>query len=177
MQDKTVHMDEALSKFIESWGLMGSIWGINPSVARVHALLIASDEPVSLDVIANSLKISRGNASMSLRDLRNWGIVKLVKEPGDRQDYYVTVPDIWKIFIAITKERKRREFDPTLEVVRETLSNLHKGSPRAVKKRLEDMEKLLATFDMIGNKFLVDENKAKYVLSFLSKFSGVKKKK
>ena len=159
----------AIDRFIESWGMMGSIWGINASMARVHALLIATEEAISLDDIATRLKISRGNASMSLRELRNWNIVHLVKKPGDRQDYYVTESDIWKIFVLITKERKRREFDPVMEVVSETISGLKKDSSDSVTGRLKDMEKLLSTMNTLGERFLTDEGKIRYVFSVLSK--------
>ena len=169
--------NENIHGFIESWGRMGSVWGINNSVARVHALLLVTENPLSLDDIANSLKISRGNASMSLRELKNWGIIKLLKEPGDRQDYYVTESDIWKIFIAISKGRKRREFDPVHEVVRETLGHLKKDSSGAVKKRLTELNDLMATLNAIGERFLQDEDKAKYILAFLSNFVIKGKKK
>lgn len=167
-----VAMDkEIIDKFIESWGRMGAVWGINTSTARVHALLIVAEEPLSLDDIAKQLKISRGNASMCLRELRNWTIVKLVKKPGDRQDYYETESDIWKIFIAIAKERKRREFDPVLDVVKDTLLHLQKNSLGNVKSRLEQMGELLTILNVIAERFLADEDKARYVLSFLSNFS------
>jgi DNA-binding transcriptional regulator GbsR (MarR family) len=92
---------------------MGSVWGVNTSTARVHALLMASDESLSLDDIASRLQISRGNASMCLKDLRNWGVVRLAKVPGDRRDYYVSEPDVWKMSFAIARERKRRPYAPT----------------------------------------------------------------
>jgi len=89
---------DVADKFIDSWGEMGSLWGLNSSMARVHALLIVSEEPRSLDDIADRLKISRGNASMCLKELRAWGVIRRVKIAGDRRDFYVTVPDIWKMF-------------------------------------------------------------------------------
>lgn len=165
---------EAISKFIESWGRMGAVWGINTSIARVHAILIVTEEPLSLDDIAKQLKISRGNASMCLRELRNWTIIKLVRKPGDRQDYYETESDVWKIFIAIAKERKRREFDPVLQVVKGTLPYLQKNSSATVKSRLEQMDELLIILDLIAERFLADEEKARYLLSFLSNFSKEK---
>lgn len=165
-------MDKAMTeKFIASWGRMGTMWGISASVARVHALLIASEEPLSLEEIATWLKISRGNASMSLRELRNWTIVRLVKKPGDRQDYYETESDIWKMFIAITKERKRREFEPMLAVVRDTLSHLQKGSNNETKARLRQMDELLTTLNAIAERFLADEASARAIISFVSRFS------
>ncbi|MEE9613652.1 MAG: transcriptional regulator [Thermodesulfobacteriota bacterium] len=169
--DKKTADRKTVDRFVESWGMMGSVWGTNTSMARVHALLIVTEEPLSLDDIAKRLKMSRGNASMCLRELRNWTVVRLMKEPGDRQDYYVTEPDIWKVFVAIVKERKRREFDPVMETVREALPHMKKGSNAGVNARLKQMEEILATLDTIGERFLADEDKARYVLSFLSGFS------
>lgn len=165
-------MDNAMTeRFIASWGRMGSMWGISASVARVHALLIASEEPLSLEEIAVTLKISRGNASMCLRELRNWTIVRLVKMPGDRQDYYETESDVWKMFVAISKERKRREFDPMLSVVRETLSQLQKGSGEKARARLKQMDELVTTLNAVGERFLADEASARAILSIVSRFS------
>ncbi|MDH4227828.1 MAG: MarR family transcriptional regulator [Deltaproteobacteria bacterium] len=167
-------MDSGTKKFVDSWGMMGPVWGINASVARVHALLIASSEPISLEDIAERLGISKGNASMSLKELKNWGVVTLIKEPGDRQDYYVTDPDIWKIFIAIAKERKRREFDPVLKLVRESLPLIEKDGA-LVAKRFKDMDELLTTLDTLGEKFLESETVAKSILAFVSSFTKVAK--
>ena len=109
---------DTVQRFVEAWGAMGSLWGINRSVARVHALLMASDGPISLDEIAERLQISKGNASMSLRELRTFGVVRQVEVPGDRRDFYVTEPDVWTMFFRILKERKRREFDPAIDAIR-----------------------------------------------------------
>ena len=160
-----------IEKFVESWGSMGSVWGLNTSTARVHALLMASDEPLSLDDIAARLKISRGNASMCLKELRNWGVARKVKTAGDRRDYYVTEPDVWKMFFAIARQRKRREFDPILEVLRDTLKEAGKGGGSA-EARLRQMEEFLATLDSIAEKFLEDEDKARSVLGFLAGSGG-----
>src|SRR5512146_713684 len=128
---------DALAKFIDAWGAMGSLWGINRSVARVHALLMASEEPVSLDEIAERLQISKGNASMSLRELRTFGVVRQVEVPGDRRDFYVTEPDVWSRVFRILKERKRREFDPALEAIHRLLEQ--PGAKGQVLGRLEQM--------------------------------------
>ena len=170
MAEKT----EAIDKFIESWGVMGSVWGINASTARVHALLLTSEEPVSLDDIANRLAISRGNASMCLKELRNWKVVKLVKEPGDRRDYYLSESDVQKMFFAIAKERKRREFDPIVEVVETTLRALTRESPGRQDKvpaRLREMEKLLGTLKVVAERFLGNEKMATSILPFLLRSS------
>ena len=166
---------EVLDSFVESWGAMGSIWGVNTSVARVHALLIATDKPLSLDDIAESLKISRGNANTCLRELRNWNVIKLIKVPGDRHDYYVSEDDVWKMTFAIARERKRREYDPALAAVRHTLSKLKKGSDHRVESRLKQMEEMLATLDGMGEKLFANEKMAQKALSMLSVLAKIGK--
>jgi len=156
-------------RFIDSWGEMGTLWGLNSSMARIHALLIVSEGPLSLGDIAARLKISRGNASMSLKELRAWGVIRRTKVPGDRRDYYVTEPDIWKMFFAIVRERKRREFDPTLETVRETLSEARENEGGGdVEERLLEMEKLLSTMDRMAERFLEDEDQARSLMGFVA---------
>lgn len=155
-------------RFVDAWGQMGAVWGLNTSMARVHGLLLASAEPLGLDEIARSLEISRGNASMCLKELRNWGVVRRVKRRGERKDYYLTEPDVWKMFFAIARERKRREFDPALAVVREMLAGAGRNSPRAVVERFRQMQEFLAVLDGIAGRFLSEEEQARAVLAALS---------
>jgi DNA-binding transcriptional regulator GbsR (MarR family) len=157
---------ETLREFVEAWGAMGSLWGINRSVARVHALLMASDAPISLDEIADRLRISKGNASMSLRELRTFGVVRQVEAPGDRRDFYVTEPDVWTMFFRILKERKRREFDPALEAIRGLVERA--GAGGEVRARLEQMADLLATADGVMARFLRDPRSSRAALAFMS---------
>jgi DNA-binding transcriptional regulator GbsR (MarR family) len=165
---------DAADRFINAWGEMGSLWGLNSSMARVHALLIVAREPRSLDQIARRLRISRGNASMSLKELRNWGVVRRVKLAGDRRDYYVTEPDVWKMFFAIARERKRREFEPVIAAVREALASARAGAEDRVMDRLGQMAELLGTMDRVSAKFLEDESQARSLLAFLA---GAEEKK
>jgi HTH-type transcriptional regulator, glycine betaine synthesis regulator len=161
---------EALERFIDAWGAMGSLWGINRSVARVHALLMASEEPISLDEIAERLQMSKGNASMSLRDLRNFGVVRPVQLPGDRRDFYVTEPDVWTMFFRILQERKRREFDPALHAIRGALDE--PGATGAVRERLEQMADLLATVEGVVGRFVKDPQASRAALAFLTGMPG-----
>ena len=114
-------MDIATSrkKFIEAWGLLGSQWGVNRSVAQVHALLLLAPEPLTTDQIMEELVISRGNANMSLRQLVDWGIVYKKSVAGDRKEYYLAEKDIWKWSHKIGAVRKQRELDPVLELLGE----------------------------------------------------------
>jgi len=175
-----VHNNEAISNFIETWGVMGSVWGINSSTARVHALLILSEDPLSLDDVASRLEISRGNASMCLKELRNWRVIKQIKEPGDRKDYYVSESDAWKMFFAIIRERKRREFDPLVETVQNTLCSLKEqggGNKGEVQNRLKQMEELLRTLQNLTESLLAHEKKAKSILPLLVRFTKEAKNK
>jgi DNA-binding transcriptional regulator GbsR (MarR family) len=157
---------DRVQTFVEAWGAMGSLWGINRSVARVHALLMASEEPISLDDIAERLQISKGNASMSLRELRTFGVVRQVEVPGDRRDFYVTEPDVWTMFFRILRERKRREFDPALDAIRRLVDE--PGASGAVRGRLEQMADLLTTMDGVASRFLKDPESSRSALAFVA---------
>lgn len=157
---------DTLREFVEAWGAMGSLWGINRSVARVHALLMATERPLSLDEIAEALQMSKGNASMSLKELRTFGVIRQVEVPGDRRDFYVTEPDVWTMFFRILKERKRREFDPALDAIRGLVDR--SGAAGAVRERLEQMADLLATADGVMARFLKDPQSSRAALAFMT---------
>jgi len=157
---------DTVRQFVEAWGAMGALWGVNRSVARVHALLMATEEPLSLEEIAEQLDISKGNASMSLRDLRALGVVKQANVPGDRRDFYVTEPDVWTMFFRILKERKRREFDPALEAIHGLLEK--PGASGAVLGRLKQMQELLTTMERVAERFLGDPASSRTMLGFVA---------
>lgn len=156
--------------FIESWGSMGVLWGINRSMARIHAFLLTSEEPMDLDTMAESLKISRGNASMSLKELRSWGVIQRVHLPGERRDYYVAEYDAMKMFFEIVSERKRREFDPALHALRLLLAEANTEKYKKTHGRLTDIENLMTTVDRILNKCLENEKMSKAVIRILKGF-------
>jgi len=157
---------DTAQQFVEAWGAMGALWGINRSVARVHALLMATEDPLSLDEIAEKLQISKGNASMSLRELRTFGVVRQIEVPADRRDFYVTEPDVWTMFFRILKERKRREFDPALEAIHRLLEQ--PGAKGEVLGRLNQMAELLTTVEGVVNRFLKDPASSKAGLAFVA---------
>jgi HTH-type transcriptional regulator, glycine betaine synthesis regulator len=157
--------------FIDSWGAMGEAWGINRSIARVHALLLLSSEAVDLDTVAQRLNISRGNASMCLKELRNWGVIKPVHVSGDRRDFYEVEPDMWHMFFHIARERKKREFDPALAALTELLAGVGVKEDQRLRERLAQMEDLLTSADRLANRFLADETQAKHVFKFLKTFT------
>lgn len=107
-------LDEARRQFIETWGTLGSEWGINRSMAQVHALLLISPEPLSTEDIMEELNISRGNANMNVRDLMNWNLVQKNLVAGERKEFFTAEKDIWEIARRIAKERKKREIEPVL---------------------------------------------------------------
>ncbi len=106
-------------KFILHWGEMGTRWGINRTVAQVHALLFLSPVPLPADEISETLAVARSNVSTSLRELQGWRIVRVVHVLGDRRDHFESIKDVWEIFRIVSEERKRREIDPTLNVLAE----------------------------------------------------------
>lgn len=114
-----MNIAESRKVFIETWGTLGSQWGVNKSVAQVHALLLVAPDPVSTDYIMDELMISRGNANMSLRQLLDWGIIFKKSIPGDRKEYFMAEKDVWKWSHKIGAVRKQRELDPVLKVLDE----------------------------------------------------------
>ena len=128
-------------KFILHWGEMGTRWGINRTVAQVHALLFLSEKPLPADEIAKTLGVARSNISTSLRELQNWGIVRIVHVMGDRRDHFESMKDVWEMFRIIVDERKKREADPTLATLREAVAETRKpGAADAyTRERLADM--------------------------------------
>lgn len=111
--------DEARDEFINQWGTIGTGWGVNRTVAKIHALLITSPTPLSTDEVMEVLAISRGNANTSLRELVSWGLIRPITKPGQRKEFFEAEKDIWKMACTIARERKRREIEPAIAVVRE----------------------------------------------------------
>lgn len=110
-------MESVRDTFIRQWGAMGSQWGVNRSMAMIHALLLVSPEPLMTDAIMAELSISRGNANSNLRELVDWGLVYPVLVKGDRRDYFEAEKDVWRIFCIVARERKRREMEPAQKVL------------------------------------------------------------
>jgi DNA-binding transcriptional regulator GbsR (MarR family) len=110
-------LTEAKQQFISSWGAFGTHWGINRTMAQIHAFLLISAEPLTQDDIMEELNISRGNTNMNIRELINWGLVERVIVPGERKEFFIAEKDIWKVVRQIVKERKKRELDPMLKLL------------------------------------------------------------
>ena len=148
-------LSPAQQKFILHWGEMGTRWGVNRTVAQIHALLYLSPDPLPAEEIAATLGVARSNVSTSLRELEGWGIVRVVHQLGDRRDHFVSMPDVWEMFRVITQERKRREVDPTLAVLRECVQLARETSPGDKHMRvrllamLEFMESMCSLYEEV----------------------------
>jgi DNA-binding transcriptional regulator GbsR (MarR family) len=132
-------------KFVLHWGEMGTRWGINRTVAQVHALLFLSPKPLHAEEIATTLSVARSNVSTSLRELQGWGVVRVVHVLGDRRDHFESLKNVWEMFRIVSQERKRREIDPTLHVLHECVDDLKgAGAGHAyTRERLEEMLEFL----------------------------------
>lgn len=123
-------LEDLQERFVLHWGEMASAWGIPRTMGQIHALLYINPEPLSTDEIMLRLRISRGNASMSLRSLEDWGVVQRVHYRGERREYFQSLTDVWELFHTILRERKRREFDPLLRSLRQFHSDAEAGLQR-----------------------------------------------
>lgn len=112
-----MNVAEGKAQFIQTWGKLGTEWGISRTVAQCHALLLIADRPLSAEEIMDELSISRGNANMSLRDLIGWQLIEKVLVPGERREYFQAEKDIWEVARRVMRERKRRELEPVLTVL------------------------------------------------------------
>ena len=134
-------LSQAKRQFVLHWGEMGSRWGINRTVAQIHALLHVSAVPVTAEEIASTLSVARSNVSTSIRELQGWGLVRPVHVLGDRRDHFESIKDVWEMFRIIIDQRKRREIDPTLEVLRLCIAETETSDSKDAytKERLKDI--------------------------------------
>jgi DNA-binding transcriptional regulator GbsR (MarR family) len=128
-------------KFILHWGEMGTRWGINRTVAQIHALLFISPEPLNAERIAELLSVARSNVSTSLKELLGWGVIRIVHLQGDRRDHFESLGDVWQMFRIILDQRVKREIDPTLSLLRDCLTETSRKSAAEslVRERLRQM--------------------------------------
>jgi len=150
--------------FIRRWGEMGQTWGINRTMAEIHALLYICAAPLCTDDVMERLNISRGNASMSLRALCDWGIIRRMHKRGERREYFESLSDVWEMFSIIAAERKRREMDPVLETIKQCQQMLGEGALgkalaqqegiAATRQRLEGMEEFMEVTNRIFAQFV-----------------------
>jgi len=134
-----------MEKFILHWGEMGTRWGVNRTVAQIHALLYLSPRPVHSEEIANTLAVARSNVSTSLKELQNWGLIRVTHVMGDRRDHFESLKDVWEMYRVLLEERKRRELNPTLEMLHELMDELEKGGDEEAytRDRIKDITRFL----------------------------------
>jgi HTH-type transcriptional regulator, glycine betaine synthesis regulator len=157
-------LQTAQDLFIRRWGEMGQTWGINRTMAEIHALLYVVAQPLCTDDVMERLNISRGNTSMSLRALCDWGIVRRLHKRGERREYFESLSDVWDMFSLIAAERKRREMDPVLETIKQCIKmideeSLGKQSARGrdvqlTRERLAGMEEFMEVTNKIFQQFI-----------------------
>ncbi len=141
-----MHLTPVMQKFVLHWGEMGTRWGINRTVAQIHALLFISPRALDAEEIAETLSVARSNVSTSLRELQGWGIVRIVHVMGDRRDHFESMKDVWEMFQVILDERKKRECDPSLVVLRECVAEASKSGQKDSYAR-ERIGELLGFFE------------------------------
>ncbi|AKQ46795.1 transcriptional regulator [Rufibacter radiotolerans] len=145
-----MELPEAKQRFIEAWGKLGSEWGINRTMAQVHALLLISPEALTTEQVMKQLQISRGNANMTLRDLMNWGLIEKQHRSGERKEYFFAEKDVWTIARQVAKERKRRELEPVLKLLnqlQEVQGNDQDPEFNTFKTTVTDINKLAGNVD------------------------------
>jgi DNA-binding transcriptional regulator GbsR (MarR family) len=148
-------LSPTLSRFVLHWGEMGARWGVNRTVAQIHALLYIHGRPMHAEEIADTLGVARSNVSNSLRELQGWNLVKLVHLAGDRRDHFETSTQVWELVRTIVKERQKREIAPTIGVLRELLTDpAISREPAAAKLRMQETLELLETLTVWSDEML-----------------------
>ena len=146
MKSEAAKLREVRDGFVAQWGVMGSHWGINRTMAQVHALLMTSPDAMSTDEVMEELSICRGNAHTNLKELVNWGLLRIVIRKGERKEYFEAELDVWEIFRRIVEERKRREIDPTLGLLQECLSassGMKSAGGRSFHEQMKSLEEFV----------------------------------
>lgn len=148
-------LNPVAQRFVLHWGEMGSRWGVNRTVSQIHALLYFSGRPLPADEIAATLDVARSNVSTSLKELQNWNLIHVVHLMGDRRDHFSTSGDVWELFRTVIRERKQREFDPTIGVLKECLASddLDKEDA-AARQRIKETSALMEALSDWGDQML-----------------------
>ena len=174
----STRLAEVESEFVQLWGTMSSLWGINPTMARIHGLLYITGEALTMDDMMDRLGISRGNVSMNLAKLVEWGLVRREHRRGDRKERYASVSDVWEIFTRVAAQRKRREIDPVLTTLRQCRDELSAESlgEQAVTaevkeryRRVDDLLAFLQLMDHLSQQFLESHKSLRAAVEMLSK--------
>jgi HTH-type transcriptional regulator, glycine betaine synthesis regulator len=173
---------EVEDRFVDLWRTMSSLWGVSPTMAQIHGLLYITGQALSMDGIMARLGISRGNVSMNLSKLVEWGLVRRVHKRGDRKDYYESLSDVWEMFTLVAAQRKRREVDPILSTLRRCREEL---SPEAIgaaaeepvarerARRINDLYSFLALMDGLAQRFFESHGGLRAAVQLLAQEEGV----
>jgi DNA-binding transcriptional regulator GbsR (MarR family) len=149
-------LDDVEEEFLGLWRRMSSLWGVSPTMAEIHGLLYITGAALSMDDIMGRLGISRGNVSMNLSKLAEWGLIRRVHRRGDRRDYYESLRDVWEMFTLVAAQRKRREIDPILSTLRDCESRLatgRAGRDDERRRRVHDLLAFLTLVDSLAQRF------------------------
>lgn len=155
MSDERTKVEETRDEFITQWGIMGAQWGINRTMAQIHALLMTAPEVMSTDEVMEVLEISRGNAHTNLKDLVGWGLIRIVTKKGERKEFFEAEKDVWEIFRRVAQERKRREIDPALQTLRnckEATQDLTSPEGIAFHEQMERLEDFVSFASKMGER-------------------------
>ncbi len=166
-------LKEARDEFVAQWGALGTQWGINRTMAQIHALLMTAPQALSTDEVMEELEVSRGNAHTNLKELVAWGLVRIVVKKGDRREYFEAEKDVWKIFITVARERKRREIDPALGVLRkcaEDSEGIDTPEGRAFCEQMRQLEEFVEFASKMADK--VAAMKHGFALQMAAKLFG-----
>ena len=182
MKVQRAGLNERLAKveddFVELWNNMASLWGISPTMARIHGLLYISGAALSMDDIMARLAISRGNVSMNLSKLVEWGLVRRVHKRGDRKEYFESLADVWEMFTLVASQRKRREIDPILNTLRRCREDLSPEvlGPQAAREpaqhrfqRVNELFKFLSLMDSLAQRFFESHRSLREAIQLLAK--------
>jgi len=160
-------------EFVAQWGTMGSAWGINRTMAQIHALLMTSDRALTTDEVMEDLKISRGNAHQNLRELVGWGLVRSVIRKGERKEYFESEKDVWRMFCIISRERKRREIEPALKALRaceEQSRSLRGEKAAAFNKQIRALSEFVGQTDTLLDR--ISRSEGSSIMPLLLKILG-----
>ena len=155
MRAESVTLEEVREEFVAQWGVMGAQWGINRTMAQIHALLMTAPEAMSTDEVMEILQISRGNAHTNLKDLVGWGLIRIITKKGERKEFFEAEKDVWEMFRRITRERKRREIDPALETLRkcrDATKGMKSRDAKVFHKQISELEEFVSFGSKMGDR-------------------------
>lgn len=148
-------LEDTRQEFIVQWGALGSQWGINRTMAQIHALLMTATGPLSTDEVMTELRISRGNAHTNIKELVSWGLLRNIVRIGERKEYFEAEKDVWRIFTIVARERKRRELDPALDVLSQCAKDskgIKSAEGKAFHQQIKELEEFVKLASTLADK-------------------------